>query len=220
MNVKCPYCGCVYDINCDLLKNPIGSEKLGYGWWLRCYKCQKKWWLKNSTVEASMNAPLIANRQSKIDKISKLKGNHRTRPTKKRNNLKIVKYIVLASIIVFIGIAFYNKEIFYDYLLAKAKHLSTSMARNLTMNDVKYFIEDDNDAAKITVSGKIINEDRLVAKLKGVKISIYDSSGKEIKSWSSELKYGYIVSGDTMDFSTSEKLPKRDENIRVDVSIF
>ncbi|MDR2666577.1 MAG: hypothetical protein LBB34_00450, partial [Holosporales bacterium] len=62
MNVKCPYCSCCYEISMDLLKQPIGHEKLGYGWWLRCYKCHKKWWLRNSVVEGQMNSPLRADK--------------------------------------------------------------------------------------------------------------------------------------------------------------
>ena len=225
MNVKCPYCGCVYNINYDMLKNPIGSEKLGYGWWLRCYKCQKKWWLKNSAVEMSANSPLIADRQAKIDKILQLNGNKREQrsPKKTVNLWKIFKYVVLLMILLAIGGIIYNKEMFHRFLLDKANHLSVNLASKLTMTDVRYFIEEDREtkAITLTVKGKIVNDDRNVAKLRGVKIFVMDSSGKEIKSWDAELKYGYIVSGDSLDFSTSKSLSEKvDNNIRVDVSIF
>ena len=220
MNVKCPYCGCSYDVSSDLLKNPTGNEKLGYGWWLRCYRCHKRWWLKNSTVEMQMNTPLVADKQSKIDKISKLKA--RNRQQNKTNTWKIVKYIILLSVVVFAGISYYNKDVFYNYLLTKAKHLSASMAGKLLMKDVKYTFSEGTSAdnVKIVVEGKLINEDRVVAKLRGIKVSVFNSEGKELKSWNSALSAGYIVAGDSMSFSTFEFIAKQSSDIKVDVSIF
>lgn len=225
MKVKCPYCGCVYEIDYDLLKSPAGSEKLGYGWWLRCYKCKKKWWLKNSTVEMAVNSPLIADREAKINKISQLRvTNNRdiSRPDSKVSVWRIVKYIAIFSAIALISLTIYNKKMFYDYLLEKAAHLSMSMASKLTMTNVKYFIEEDkvNNKIKLTVTGKIVNSDRAVAKLKGVRIFVSDSSGKEIKFWDYNLKCDYMMSEDTLDFSTSDTLPKEVANIRVEASIF
>ena len=222
MNIKCPYCGCNYEITGHLLKTPIGSEKLGYGWWLRCYKCQKKWWLKHSTVEKQMNSPLMADKESKINKISKLGLRNKEIKKKKTNIRKIIKYGILLIIISTIGISIVNRNSFYEYILLKAKRLTGSVANNLVLNNVKYFIDktsiDGN--MKITVEGQITNKGNSVTKVNELRASVFDSSGKKIKSWNFASKDSFVVAGDTIEFSTRETLPKQMGDVKVDISVF
>lgn len=219
MNVHCPNCGCVYDIKTENLPKSAGNGDLGYGWWLKCYKCQHKWWLKNSVVEKTTNEPMVADVQTKIRKIEQLKGNKKTVVKKKRKRKWWGSVVLLACLALF---CFYKKDAFYEYLLAKNRRLSSNMMSNVVMQDVKYFLTElpDNDGVRITINGKIFNKDMTVVKLNGVKVFVCDSHGKEIKSWSEKLQYGYIVSGDYIDFSVSETLVCGVSDIKVEVSAF
>lgn len=198
------------------MKNPIGNEKLGYGWWLRCFKCHKKWWLKNSDVALQSEKSLKADRKAKINSLSRLL------PKKKGRNRSsfLVRYISVFIIIVLGIVAFYKRDLLNNYLLDKARHLSEITTNKLTMIDVKYTTSRiDDGSIKIFVTGSIKNEDNVVAKLKGIKVVVYDGD-KEIKSWTSTLQAEFIVPQDTLSFSTANALERPAENMRIEVSIF
>jgi hypothetical protein len=220
MNIKCPYCGCCYEINNSTLKNPIGNEKLGYGWWLRCFRCQKKWWLKSSAVAIEMEQSVMANRRDKIARISKL-----TRKKKRKDKSfwrgKLINYSVYFVLITCGVVAFINKNVFIEYLADKAKYLSRKTRTNFTMSNVQYNVSrsDDNKDIKVFVSGVIKNEDASIAKLGGVRITIFD--GKErVKSWDVSLQSDYIVPRDSLSFSTTNTIDSMPQDIKVEVSIF
>lgn len=217
MNVKCPYCGCCYDISYDLLKNPIGSSKLGYGWWLRCFKCHKKFWLKNTEVSRQIDTPLMANRQSKIDKLSALTRNTR-KPVKQKKNKKFFKYFVILLLTFLLALCYHNKDIISNFIISKAKRLSRSVANKVQLMDVRYSIDNEN---KITVSGSIKNEDRSVINVQGVRISAKGLDGKILKSWDENLKSNTLIPGDNINFSSSNQLEKTSNNdIKVEVAIY
>ena len=215
MNVVCPNCGCAYDINPDILPKSTGNERFGYGWWLKCYKCQNKWWLKNSDVEQKINDPFVEEEPEQVNPTLKYTSNV-LRPQKSKLK-KILFYIFCVFIIC---LAVYKKDVFYDYLADKNKKISSNMLNNIAMEDVKYFIGTENNECKMTVKGKIVNKESSVIRINGVQIFVYDMLGNKIKSWSYPVEYGYIVSGDYIEFSTSENLEKNIEKIKVDVSIF
>ncbi|MDR1488537.1 MAG: zinc-ribbon domain-containing protein [Holosporales bacterium] len=218
MKIECPYCGCGYDINMDSLPKPMGDIRLGYGWWLRCCKCQKKWWLKNTYIQSMVNSPLKADVSDKINKLSKLKNKPKTKKFK-------LKYILLCTlIIVGGGIGFYYKDTFKSYIVHKIEKLFSNMASHLKMLNVQYFIDksltsSDSDTVSITINGNILNEDRNVVKLKGIRVTIYNEDGNNISSWEQAIGSGYIMSGETLEFSTKKDIKLPEGQIRVDVSI-
>ena len=215
MNVKCPYCGCGYDIGADILKNPIGSEKLGYGWWLRCYRCKRKWWLKNTSVEIAMNTPIKVDKLKQIQRISSLSKKKTT--FGKRHSFKIWMCIIWLSIIGCCVIGYQYRSVFYKFLVEKARRLSENVAGKITMTDVKYELMADNT---VTVTGNILNYDeRAITKVNGVRVSVFDGQSL-IMTWNNDFDDLRILPQQKIPFSASKQLPKDITNIRVEVSIF
>ena len=215
MNVKCPYCGCGYDIGADILKNPIGSEKLGYGWWLRCYRCKRKWWLKNTSVEIAMNTPIKVDKLKQIQRISSLSKKKTT--FGKRHSFKIWMCIIWLSIIGGCVIGYQYRSVFYKFLVEKARRLSENVAGKITMTDVKYELMADNT---VTVTGNILNYDeRAITKVNGVRVSVFDGQSL-IMTWNNDFDDLRILPQQKIPFSASKQLPKDIANIRVEVSIF
>jgi hypothetical protein len=225
MNVKCPYCGCEYDINPESLPKPLGDVKLGYGWWLRCYRCHKKWWLKNTVVQMSTNTPIKADTSMRIEKLSKLKRKGRERG-KRRALRKVFAYFGLLAIVVAIGVGVYNsKEFIKGYLNQKIKHLSSNVLSKLRLLDVQYSIEKDDDNTEengkliIVVSGKIINDDNNSIKLRGIKVVVRDEKDKEILSWIDDVGIDQVASGEIISFSTKQGIENFDNQVKIDVSV-
>lgn len=215
MNVKCPYCGCGYDIGADILKNPIGSEKLGYGWWLRCYRCKRKWWLKNTAVEIAMNTPIKVDKFAQIQRISSLSKKKST--SEKRYSFKMWTYVIWLLVIGSCVLGYQYRTVFYEFLIEKAKRLSENVAGKITMTDVKYELMLDNT---ITVTGNILNYDeRAITKINGVKISVFDDNSL-ILTWNNDFDDLRILPQQKIPFSASKQLPKDIKNIRVEVSVF
>ena len=215
MNVKCPYCGCGYDIGADILKNPIGSEKLGYGWWLRCYRCKRKWWLKNTSVEIAMNTPIKVDKLKQIQRISSLSKKKTT--FVKRYSFKIWMCIIWLSIIGGCVIGYQYRSVFYKFLVEKARRLSENVAGKITMTDVKYELMADNT---VTVTGNILNYDeRAITKVNGVRVSVFDGQSL-IMTWNNDFDDLRILPQQKIPFFASKQLPKDITNIRVEVSIF
>ncbi|MDR2075188.1 MAG: hypothetical protein LBP31_03130 [Holosporales bacterium] len=226
MNVKCPYCGCEYDINPESLPKPLGDVKLGYGWWLRCYKCHKKWWLKSTVVQMSTNTPIKADTSMRIEKLSKLKKKGR-KHGRKRILRKASMYVVLLTIVVAISIGVYNsRESIKGYLNQKIKHLSSNMLSKLRLLDVQYSIENDDDnnpdenkKLVVIVSGKIINDNKDSVKLRGIKVVVRDEKDKEIVSWIDDVGINQVAAGEIASFSTKQSIESFDHQVKIDVSV-
>jgi ferric-dicitrate binding protein FerR (iron transport regulator) len=215
MNVKCPYCNCVYNIDMSLLRNPSGDEHLGYGWWLRCYKCHKKWWLRNTDVERTFNTPLTADRQSRIDRLSALT-NRPTRAKRPKARGYVTAKIAVFMLIATCAYALYlNRHVFYDYILAKARRVSESATPKISVTDVKYEVAD----AKMVVTGTVVNDDAVVARVGGIRVTVFEGSS-EVLSWSSKLEPGVLLPGQRTEFSTEHDVRDGIEGMRVEVSIF
>ncbi len=215
MNLKCPYCGCGYDIGAEILKSPIGSEKLGYGWWLRCYRCKRKWWLKNTSVEIAMNPPIKIDKLKQIQRISSL--SKKKAVFGKRCSIKTWTCVMWLLIIGSCALGYQYRSVFYKFLIEKARHLSETVAGKITMTDVKYELMVDNT---ITVTGSILNYDeRAITKVNGVKISVFDGQSLVI-TWNNDFEDLRILPQQKIPFSASKQLPKDIKNIRVEVSFF
>lgn len=213
--MKCPYCGCGYELGTDILKNPVGSEKLGYGWWLRCYRCKRKWWLKNTSVEIAMNAPIKVDKHAQIQRISSLakKRVH----SGHRCGAKVWTCVVWVILIGVVMLCYQYRTVFYKFLIEKAKHLSESVAGKITMTDVKY---DVSVGDMIAVTGNILNYDeRAITKVNGVKISVFDDKSL-VLTWDNAFDDLRILPQQKVPFSVTKQLPRNVSNIRVEVSVF
>lgn len=212
MNVKCPYCSCNYEISKDLLGQPIGSEKLGYGWWLRCYRCHKKWWLKNTFIEETFNAPPRFDRGVAINKISSL----RRKKSEVNKISKVWKYILAALTIFLLALGYNHRVVFYNYLENKAQHLIETASSKIVMSEVKYAVQDET----ITISGNIINgNERSIANIKALKISLFNKSQK-VLSWEAALDNIRLLPQQKVPFSVQKKIPDIPAaDVRVEVSI-
>jgi hypothetical protein len=224
MNVKCPYCGCEYSINPESLPKPLGDVKLGYGWWLRCYKCHKKWWLKNTVVQITTNTPIRADTARRMERLSKLK-RHGDR-NKKKSSRRVIPWIFMLLLVSTVAFSVYNsRESIRNYIKQKIEHLSSNMLSKLRLLDVQYSIEKSDDAPEgsekleITVSGKIINEDKNPVKLRGIKVVVRDERDQEIVSWIDDAGIGQITPGEIASFSTKQSVENFDSQVKIDVSV-
>ncbi|GHT88999.1 hypothetical protein FACS1894113_2760 [Alphaproteobacteria bacterium] len=220
MIVKCPYCGCGYELNPSLLKDPIGSERLGYGWWLRCYKCHKKWWLKNADVAKCTDTPLKANRREKIEKLSKFV-KHKKNVTRQKR-LKLVKYLIISALLLLPGVGYYKRNLFTKYLTEKAKHLSKTIVPRLTLKNLKYTLQETEleNKTEILITGTIVNEDSIVVNLKGVEISVFNENNEKIHSWQETLNTDFLVAKDSINFSSSSTQPAEVKISKISAKVF
>lgn len=216
MNVKCPYCGCCYEINQNLLGDPIGNEKLGYGWWLRCYRCHKKWWLKNSYVEQAFNTPLKADKTVKIGRLRSLIKNNKKQKTT-NSFARFLKYMIFIILAFSVVACYFFKDDFLNYINTKAIHLRENISSKFDLSSVKYNIDKDNI---ITVTGNINNRDsKNILTVNGVRVNIFHQNEK-IDSWNNEFEGGAILPQQSMTFSSSKRLQGNTENITVEVLIY
>ncbi len=216
MNVKCPYCDCCYELNQNLLGDPIGNEKLGYGWWLRCYRCHKKWWLKNSYVEQAFNTPLKADKTAKIGRLKTLIKKHNTEG-KQHNLSRFLKYVFWTIFVAGIVSCYFFKDNFLNYINMKAMHLRENISSKFDLSSVKYSIDKDN---VITVTGNINNRDsKNILTVNGVRINVFHQNEK-IDTWNNEFEGGVILPQQSMPFSSSKRLQGNTENITVEVLIY
>jgi hypothetical protein len=215
MNIKCPYCGCCYNIDNSLLQNPVGNEKLGYGWWLRCHRCNKKWWLHNSIVADELG-PLKADKQEKIDKLSRLikdKPKKISTPRSGWVTLPLILFLVGASACAI----YFNRDVFYEYVIGKTNHILHSEASSVLLENVRYTLKEQSGNGVINVSGVIKNEGKVVVKLKGIRVSIFDGSVL-VQSSDSPLQPDFILPDDNLDFSVDYQLAREIKDIRIEVS--
>jgi hypothetical protein len=215
MNVKCPYCSCVYNIDMDLLRNPSGDEHLGYGWWLRCCKCHKKWWLRNTDIERAFNTPLTADRQSRIDRLSALSSRKANDKRPKVRGYVTTKIAVFMLIVTCVYALYLNRHVFYDYILVKARRVSERATPKISVTDVKYVVVDAN----IVVTGAVVNNDMVVARVGGVKVTVFDGDST-VLSWSSPIEPSTLPPEQRTEFSTKHDIPDSVKSMRVEVSIF
>lgn len=214
MNVKCPYCGCSYSIDTDALPKALGDEKLGYGWWLRCCKCHKKWWLPNHDVQVLNSPKLVASRRETKGKIVD-KGD-----LLKKFRFGIYAFTVIGTfLIMFLT---YNLNIIKTFMSKKAEHLLNTVLVKLKILNVQYSMEgipEDPDSVVVNVSGQILNEDRNILQIGGVKVSVYGVNNEIIATWVDNFSKNYIMSGESINFETKKTIRRIDDQIRVDISV-
>jgi hypothetical protein len=198
------------------LQNPVGNEKLGYGWWFRCHRCNKKWWLNNSAVAEEIG-PLKADRQAKIDNLSKLVKRKSRRTT--ASFAKRMMFPLLLFLVVTVGcVVYFDRDAFCVYIANKIEHIKHSLAPKVFMENVRYVVRVEPDGSVVNVSGVVKNEGKVVAKVKGVKITIFDGD-TQVKSLDSPLSNEFVLPGDKLDFSIDCQLDRKIGDIRVEVSI-
>ncbi|MBR1944356.1 MAG: hypothetical protein IJ848_02680 [Alphaproteobacteria bacterium] len=211
MKVTCPYCNCHYDIRPEILKEPIGNVKLGFGWWLRCYKCQKKFWLSNTKVAQLTATPIKANRTRQVKNISKLKIN-----LKKKSNKT---FYIISSIIVIISLfGYYKRDVFKNIVVNRISSITKSTITSLQLANIAYRLETVDNQNKIYITGFILNNTATIIPINGLKVVIY-SNGKEMTSWKINPDAKNAIPGDKIFFSSEQVIDKIYPNIQVGVSI-
>ena len=211
MKVTCPYCNCHYDIRPEILKDPIGNTQLGYGWWLRCYKCQKKFWLSNTKVMQLTATPIKANRKKQIKNIAKFKFN-----LKKRKNNKF--YIVSSIIIVLSTAGYLGKDLFKNLVINRITNITNSTITSLQLSNIAYRLETVDNINKIYITGFILNNTSTIIPINGLKVVIY-SNGKEMTTWQIIPDAKNAIPGDKIYFSNEKVIENIYPNIQVGVSI-
>lgn len=211
MRVTCPYCNCHYDIRPEILKEPIGNVKLGYGWWLRCYKCQKKFWLSSTRVMQITATPIKANRRKQIKNISNFKVSLR----KKKN----IKFYIISSVIILSSIiGYYGRDTFKNIIINRISNITKSTITSLQLANISYRLETVDNKHKIYITGFIVNNTATIIPINGLKVIIY-SNGKEMTSWQITPDAKNAIPGDKIFFSNEKVIEKIYPNIQVGVSI-
>ena len=164
---------------------------------------------------------ISVGREDILRKLHKMKKKNKKIPCNNKNKFIKKRYIVLFILMTILGLCYFNKDFFMEYIHHKIDRLSTNLISKLKLQDVKYLLEntENHDKISMIVTGKILNEDDLVLKVRGVRVVVYDQNNVEIVSWDDNIKEGFIVSGDVVDFRTIHDIPRFSGNIRVDVSL-
>ena len=211
MKVTCPYCNCHYDIRPEMLKEPIGNVKLGFGWWLRCYKCQRKFWLSNTKVTQLTATPIKANRKRKIRKISKFGFT-----LKNRNNKRF--YLISTIFVILSAIGYYERDVFKNLVLHRISNITKSTITSLQLANIAYRLETVDNKNKIYITGFILNNTTTIIPINGLKVVIY-SNGKEMTSWKINPDAKNAIPGDKIFFSNEHVIEQIYPNIQVGVSV-
>lgn len=215
MRIKCPYCNCHYDIHPDTLGNPVGNINLGFGWWLRCYQCQRKFWLKSTTVINTGFSPVKADRNRTIKKLSKLTNKKGKRNHSSRN---VLIYIIILVLTVTIGICYTHMEHIQSFFANKVRHFTNSTVTTVTLSNITYRIDQLNNQYKLTVMGDVINTTPSIKSYNGIHIVLL-SFGKEIASWTFVPEMKSVIPGGRVAINTSSILNAVPKDIQVLVRI-
>ncbi|MDR2667275.1 MAG: hypothetical protein LBB34_04185, partial [Holosporales bacterium] len=158
-------------------------------------------------------SPLRADKNEKIEKLSVLL---RKKSEKKSSGFsRAIRYMLLLLLVLLACMAYQQKETFRSFLLNKAQKISQSVSKKIAMVDVKYVVE----GSDITVSGDIVNEDKFIAKVAGVRIEIFDAEST-IVAWDVHLDEDTLLPEQKSHFSTTKPLPREIREMRVEVSAF
>lgn len=223
MRIRCPYCDCHYDIHPDTLGNPIGSEKLGFGWWLRCYQCQKKFWLKSTTVINTGFAPIKADKMSMINRLSRICD--RSRPEKlskfeKKHRITKHNGVLFVLIITLIigGFCYMHINEIQHFLITRVNRFTVSTALGLQLSNIVYRIDKFNGQYRIIVMGNIINNTQSILQCDGLHIVVLNGNTEAI-SWTFVPNTKNIIPGDKLAFSTDRSISILPQNPKILVRI-
>lgn len=203
MKVKCPYCDCHYDIRLDFLGTPLGNQQLGFGWWLRCYKCHRKFWLSSTKSIIKEPPPRVAQKIKKLEKFKR----------KKRKSGKLI--ISLALISGSLYIAFYQRNFIQTYFTNKISKLIQDTTASLELQNIAYRIDENN---QLYITGFIVNNTASIMGINSLKVNVYENDNKEF-SWEIIPKIKNIIPGDKIFFSDEHVLNKAFTNIKITVAV-
>ena len=220
MKVKCPYCSCHYDIRPEVLGDPVGNERLGFGWWLRCYQCHRKFWLSSTNVINMSMSPIKADRQRKIDSISKLTQSKKSKNKLHKHKYKpnIIHYVILSILLIVGGIAYYKQDIIKSFFVQRLINIRKSTVTSLQLTNISYRIETVENKNKIYVTGFIVNNTSSIMSINGLQVTLY-SKNKEMTSWQIEPDAKSIIPGDKIFFSSEKILDNIYPDLKVGVNI-
>jgi hypothetical protein len=242
MSLKCPYCECEYDISIESLPKPLGDEKLGYGWWVRCSKCQKKWWVRSSVMQAesqpSNQTRLSAARNQKISRLQEANKKCKRKIREEKATSISPQIFVLAGLAVLVVFCFINKDLIHQTISKKLMDLSSNLTPNISLHDVQYYLEFPKEDESLEVGpilhvlGSIVNKEKSVAKVKGVKIRVFknaenpsEKEGGLIDEWTYTPDAPHLTPGALVKFHSEKEIDisgeeaELPENMRVELSV-
>lgn len=224
MNLKCPYCGCEYDIDTGSLPAPAGDDRLGYGWWLRCFRCHKKWWTPNADAQMNLESQLSISEQDRIDRLSRFrervaKQGHAHKSKTWKLLFKFIVCIAISSI--FVGGIYFNRSYIYNYVTQKAIVLRRNLDRHIILEDVSSKVDDlPGDKLKVSVSGKVTNNDQGIVKITGIRIKLIDlNTGDNVLYWDELFKKNYLVGRESLGFNFEKELGGVKAPVKVDIVV-
>lgn len=215
MRIRCPYCDCFYDIHPDTLGKPVGHEKLGFGWWLRCYQCQKKFWLKSTFVINTGFSPIKADNRMAINKLSKFTHKNRKQNKNKRN---YSIYIVILLLIIAGSVCYTHINYIRDFFVTKINHFTAFATTSLQLSNITYRIDKVNGQYCVAVMGNIINNTNTIMSYSGIRIVLLRGNS-EFASWTYEPDVKTVIPGDKVVFNTDRLFEIVPSNIKVLVRI-
>ncbi len=130
--------------------------------------------------------------------------------------MKHIWKVLVIFILIGIGLYAYSRRyVFAEYLAEKAEYISSKMLKKMSLRDVKYLIND----GKISVSGKLLNEEEIVSNIDGIRVVVTQSE-KEILRWEKPLADQNIMPGQSLYFETSHAFQGEIKDLKVEVSIY
>lgn len=222
MNIRCPYCNCHYNIVETALEKPSTDPKLGRGWWLICYHCAKKWWLKYYSVQKVNALPVKADSQGIVEKLEDLKIRAEEKQDRTQKIAPNVTYYYFGFIAALVGTYFVYHEYINNFFDKRVYTLPNNLPNNLPLLDVKYQVNSfnvDNNNIEILIAGNILNKENYIVAVNGVKVAILDEFANNVVSWVEPMHVQGVLPGSNMKFITKRIIRKINKNLRVDVSI-
>ena len=230
MHIKCPYCNCDYDIRSNTLGEAIGNIELGYGWWLRCYKCHKKFWLSNTKVINFDLSPVKANKQEKIKQLETLVPK---KTNKKKHKIKWNYIILLISAIASVSLCIYKRVAIQNFFNQKILNFIRKNETNLQLKNVSYRLYQNEGHNKIYLCGYIVNNTKSIMSFNYLRVFVTVSNNNAnnndtasnnitnniIASWNIEPNVKNIIPGDKLFFASDVFINNFPPNFQVNISL-
>ena len=199
MHIKCPYCGCDYDIRSNTLGEPIGNIQLGYGWWLRCYKCHKKFWLSSSKVINFDLSPVKADKQKKIEELKNLIPNKQT--NKKLHKIRISKWLFILTFLSIVILGVYKRHALQNFIDKKLLTFVQKNATNLQLKNVSYRVYQNGGQTKLYLCGYVVNNTKSIMSFNYLRVYVTFNQSV-IANWNIEPNIKNIIPGDKIFFAS------------------
>ena len=165
-------------------------------------------------------SPIKADRQRKIDNISKLTQSKKSKNKlhKRKYKQNIIHYVILSILLILGGITYYKQDIIKSFFVQRLINIRKSTVTSLQLTNISYRIENVEDKNKIYVTGFIVNNTSSIMSINSLKVTLY-SNNREMTSWQIEPDAKSIIPGDKVFFSSEKILDNIYPDLKVGVNI-